>query len=56
MAEQTCPRCKTQLDHVEYYPHEGGWNVEGYDTRLWLSKHCSKCDYDWSLWKIGVPR
>lgn len=56
MTKQNCPTCKTELGPIEFYPHDGGWKVEGYDTRLWLSKNCRRCRYDWSLWKIGVPR
>ena len=41
---------------VEGYQHEGGWKVPGLDGTWWLFIHCAGCDYDWSLWKLGVPR
>jgi len=41
---------------VDMYPHENGWTVAGELERQWLSVRCPKCDYDWSLWKLGVPR
>ena len=40
---------------IEYYDHEGGWKVEGFENRQWLSVVCPKCKYGWSLWKLDVP-
>jgi len=56
-AQDFCPTCKTKLyDKIDLYEHDGGWIVKGFDKKQWLSKRCPKCKYDWSLWKIGVPR
>ena len=41
---------------IDYYDHDGGWSVRGFDKKQWLSVHCEKCDYDWSLWKLGVGK
>ena len=49
-----CPDCRGALDAIEMYPHDGGWRVDGYEKRQWLSSHCRKCHYDWSLWKLGI--
>lgn len=45
--------------HVESYPHEGGWYVktdDGTVDKAWLFIKCPKCGYDWSFNKLGVPR
>lgn len=41
---------------VEMYPHANGWEVDGYDEKQWLYVTCDDCDYQWSLWKLGVDR
>lgn len=55
---EKCRWCDTELqkDVIDAYEHDGGWAVYGHIHRLWLSIQCSKCKYDWSLWKVGVPR
>lgn len=55
-AKQTCPMCDTILYGIEFFEHEGGWEVAGYDERVWLYKHCPSCRYDWSLIKLNVER
>lgn len=40
-------------ENLRMYPHEAGTLVEGYG-RQWLYIHCPKCQYDWSLWKLGI--
>ena len=37
------------------YKHPGGWPVRGLSGTYWLYRRCAKCDYDWALWKLGVP-
>ena len=34
--------------------HSGGWDIRGDNYWLWI--HCPKCGYEWSVWKLGVPR
>jgi len=53
-----CRWCNTKLDldNIEMYPHEGGWTVKGMKEKQWLYIPCSKCHYEWALWKLGVPR
>ena len=41
---------------IHCYPHDGGWKVEGMKGLQWLYKVCPECDYQWALWKLGVPR
>jgi len=41
---------------VDHYDHPEGWPVHGFNKLQWLSIKCPKCDYDWSLWKLGLPR
>jgi len=52
-----CQYCGAPLpiDDIRYYPHPNGWDIEGLG-RVWLYIRCPKCGYDWSLWKLGVPR
>lgn len=53
----TCRWCGEILTgNVDVYSHSDGWRVVGYTEKQWLSRHCSKCNYDWSLNKLGVPR
>ena len=40
---------------VDMYDHDG-WAVSKKLKKQWLSIHCEKCNYDNSLWKLGVPR
>jgi len=41
---------------IEHYDHSGGWKVDGFLKRQWLYVTCPKCEYQWALWKLGVPR
>jgi len=53
----TCRWCKAKLpQRVDMYDHEDGWPVEGIGKTQWLSVKCLGCNYEWSLWKLGVPR
>ena len=58
ITETKCRGCDTPLpiNHIKSYPHSDGWQVDGFREKQWLYVHCNKCDYDWSLWKLGVPR
>lgn len=49
-----CGYTELHKQPVNGYPHEGGYDIEGEDERLWLYITCPKCDYDWALWKLGV--
>jgi hypothetical protein len=42
--------------NIDHYQHNGGWMLSNFSQKQWLSRHCSKCGYDWSLNKLGVPR
>ena len=54
---QRCRWCNALLPGtVDIYEHESGWYVKDLDKKQWLSLKCIKCDYDWSLNKLGVPR
>lgn len=48
----------TSAFDIEHYSHDGGWKVKGYTEKQWLYITCPnrKCGYQWSLWKLGVPR
>ena len=48
----------TSYDNIKHYPHSGRWLVKGlfYCDKLWLCIHCDKCGYNWTLWKLGVPK
>lgn len=53
-----CAFCGTKLGNetIQYYAHQGGWLLKGEGTPVWLYVRCPGCKYDWSLWKLGVPR
>lgn len=52
-----CRWCNTDITEqsIDTYEHDGGWIVEGFDEKQWLSIQCPSCGYEWALWKIGVP-
>jgi len=37
---------------IHIYNHDGGLQVDGYSEKQWVYLHCSKCGYDWSIWKL----
>ncbi len=52
-----CNWCNGDLNEtVDAYEHSSGWEVKGFPTKQWLSVRCENCDYDWSLWKLGIDR
>jgi len=53
-----CKWCGTPLWYceIEHYDHDDGWEVEGFSKKQWLYVTCPKCGYQWSLWKLGIPR
>lgn len=52
---KTCRWCGATLPTViDHYNHSGGVMVSGFEIPQWLSVKCPKCDYDWSLWKLGI--
>ena len=55
---KACRSCSKPMHNVEVesYPHQGGWPVDGRLARQWLYVPCPNCDYQNSLWKLGVPR
>lgn len=57
IGDKCCRWCGADLPSTVYgYPHSEGWEVEGYEERLWLYMLCTKCGYQWALWKLGVSR
>lgn len=53
-----CRFCGATLNHrnVEYYDHDGGYEVEGFTQKQWLYVTCHKCGHQWSLVHLGVDR
>lgn len=53
-----CKFCSTELPVgcIEYYDHEQGWQVEGFQKKQWLYVTCKKCGHQWSLEKLGISR
>ena len=53
-----CHSCDKELDFtiVEAYEHEGGWNVSGFKSKMWLSIYCPHCEYETSINKLGVSK
>lgn len=64
---ELCKTAKCKWDQapltpdLQMYNHSGGWSVKDKLGKLlvhkqWLSRACTKCGYEWSLWKLGVSR
>lgn len=53
----TCRNCGEPLHagNIEYYDHQGGYNLPGFGVPQWLYHHCQKCNHDLSLWKLRIP-
>ena len=63
IAGATCRLCEkngklTPIGHctLQHYDHDGGWPLKGYSGLRWLYIECPNCNYQWSLWKFGIPR
>lgn len=53
---EKCRWCGAKLpQEIESYPHDGGYVIDGYDSKQWAFITCRSCDYGWSLWKLGAP-
>jgi len=48
--------CDLSDQEVKHYPHKAGWEVEGFEEKQWLYVVCPCCNYQWALWKLGIPR
>ncbi len=52
-----CPSCARLLvERLDLYEHDAGWDVVGFEHKMWLSRTCVACGYDASLNKLGVAR
>jgi len=51
-----CKHCGEPLGRIRAYEHDGGWKVDGFDRKQWLYTICPNCEYQWALWKLGIPR
>lgn len=53
-AKPKCKWCGEELNSsIEYYPHEGGVELEGFKNKQWLYVTCS-CGYQWALHKLNL--
>lgn len=54
--KKTCLKCGEPLDpaNLEYYDHEGGYDMPGFGKPQWLYHQCA-CGYGYSLWKLRIP-
>ena len=44
-------------EEIRYYvPHPDCLTINNENSKAWLYVHCPKCNYDMSIWKMGVPR
>lgn len=51
-----CLYCRKMLPTtIEHFDHPNGWPVRGIPNLQWLYVTCA-CEYEWALWKLGVPR
>ena len=52
---KVCPACKRPVPStIKFYDHAGGYDVEGFSGRQWLYVECHGCQFQISLWKLGV--
>lgn len=55
IVDRTCRWCQAKLNNKMHgYKHEGGYPVAGFEMPQWLYVVCPKCDYQWSLRKLGI--
>jgi hypothetical protein len=42
--------CGAELkaESIQFYPHDGGEEVDGMQERMWLYLVCPKCGHEWS--------
>lgn len=40
---------------IEHYSHIGGYKVDGFKDRQWLSVDCPRCGTYCAFWKLGIP-
>ena len=52
----TCEKSTFADMPLNMYPHTGGWNIAEINKKQWLFFTCPSCGYQWSIWKIGVPK
>lgn len=54
--KKECCKCGKPLNpaNLEYYDHEGGYDLPGFGKPQWLYHQC-KCGYGYSLWKLRIP-
>jgi hypothetical protein len=52
------PFSQVKLTHlpIQAYPHDGGWKVKGSPGLWWVYIVCPECEYEWAIYKLGVPR
>lgn len=41
--------------NIQHYDHSNGYEVKDFEKKQWLYVHCGNCEYDWAIWKLGVP-
>jgi len=53
-----CRWCAEGLIRLEIqsYDHANGWPTDGFKKKQWLYIECPGCEYQWSLWKLGVAK
>jgi hypothetical protein len=53
-----CGKGELTAEHIEHYPHDSGWAVDGYESLQWLFVVCPRsfCGYQNSLHKLGFDR
>jgi len=55
-SKRNCPSCKSLLDPLEHFKHEGGMFIKGFKERQWIFAHCPKCEIDYAFWKIRTNK
>lgn len=43
-----------ETGEIRSYDHDGGYNLKGFGKPQWVYVECSKCGYQWSIWKLRI--
>lgn len=49
---QKCLSCGAAGLSLDFYPHDGGEELEDLAGKQWFYGHCSACGIDSALWKL----
>jgi len=56
--DKTCKYCSAKLSGPALFwgPHDGGYQLPGFDSKQWIYTECPQCEYQWSMGKLGIQQ